>query len=75
MSAVKSDRQQKLIVVVNTGTSASPSLKNRPIGTGYWINPDAESEKLYTLGGYFGALQAHTVQKITAELKYNIEEE
>lgn len=78
MAVLKSEQQKKLVVVVNEGSTASPSLKNRPIGTGYWINPNstvATNEKLYQLGEYFGALQAHTVSKITTEFKYNVTEE
>lgn len=69
MATVRTDRDKKLVVVVNTGTEESPTLKNRPIGN-YWINPNtdvATDTKLYQLGQYFGALQAHTVSKITAE--------
>lgn len=75
MAYLKTDQQKKLVIVVNEGTVSSPSLKNRPIGTGYWINPSSSDDNLYQLGQYFAGLQAHTLSKITTEFKYNLTEE
>ena len=72
MSVVRTNLQKKLQIQVNEGTTESPSLKNRSMGTGYWINPDetvATDAKLYQLGQYFADLQAHTLNAIKVELK------
>lgn len=78
MATIRTNRQKKLIIQVNEGTTASPSLKNRTIGTGYWINPDettASDDKLYQLGTYFADLQLHTLNAIKFEQKSILEEE
>lgn len=78
MSVIKTSRQKKLAIQVNTGTSGNPTLKNRSLGSGYWINPDettATDEKLYQLGTYFAALQAHELNAIKVELKSVLVEE
>ncbi len=66
------NRELKVVVQVNTGTTESPTLKNRPIGTGYIINPDGtmvDNEKAYQAAQYFGALQIHPVTAVWAERK------
>lgn len=66
--AVIRDRQRKLVVQVNTGTSTSPTLKNRQIGSGYIINPTATDDIMYQAGTLFGTLQAHDVNDIWTEI-------
>lgn len=76
--AVATQRQKKLIIQVNTGTTSSPTLKNRTCGTGYWINTNetkATDEKIRQLGVYFADLQTHTLNAVRVEEKYRVEAE
>lgn len=78
MSVILTNRQKKLTLRVNEGTTTSPSLKNRVIGSGYWINPNetvATDAKLYQLAQYFGNLQVHTIAGVTTEVKGTLEDE
>ena len=61
MAVVRSERASKVTVVVNAGTSASPSYKNRIFNH---FAPDLTDEKCYQIGESLGGLQAHTVEKI-----------
>lgn len=78
MAVIRASNEKKLTIQVNEGTSASPSIKNRTVGTGYWINPDdttASDEKLYQLGAYFAALQVHNFESVSYELRSVLEED
>lgn len=55
------DSQKKAVLQVNTGTESAPTVKNRPIGTGYIINPaeTVTNEIIYQAAKNFAALQVH----------------
>lgn len=64
MAIVKSERQTKVTITVNTGTTASPTLKTRNLGS--WVfSPDLTDTQFYTAGSLYGALQQHPVTEIT----------
>lgn len=75
MAVVELARTNKINVVVNTGTTTNPTYKNRGIGTGYIINKNLTDAVCYETGQKFGALQAHTVEKIQRFEKYELGDE
>lgn len=62
MAVTRENKTTKLALVVNTGTQAEPTYKNRIFSN---INPVTTDALAYTVCGLLGGLQAHTVDKFT----------
>jgi len=58
MAVVRGTRETRLQCVVNEGSSASPSIKNRTI-LNWNADPDLENTTLYTAASLYADLQPH----------------